>query len=88
MKRWLAILLFPVMAFVQKQEPRAWIRINQLGYTPAGIKVAVYCAKELPDIKKFCLVETGTEKIVFEGKPGAAFGDYGPFTQTYRLNFS
>lgn len=88
MKKWLLICLMPLAALAQKENPQAWIRINQLGYTPKGIKVAVYCAKEVPHIKTFNLVETGTDKIVFEGKPGDTFGKYGPFTQTYRLNFS
>jgi endoglucanase len=88
MKKWLLLLLLPVLSFTGKEEPQSWIRINQLGYTPKGIKAAVYCAKEIPHIKTFYLVEAGTDKIVFEGKPGDAFGGYGPFTQTYRLNFS
>ncbi len=88
MKRWLLILFFPVVAYSQNLESKAWIRINQLGYTPAGIKVAVYGAKGIPAIKKFYLIDASTKKIVFEGNPGNAFGAYGPFTQTYRLNFS
>ena len=88
MKKWLLVCLMPALVFAQNENSQAWIRINQLGYTPKGIKVAVYCVKEIAHIKTFYLVEAGTEKIVFEGKPGNAFGKYGPFTQTYRLDFS
>ena len=39
-----AIILF---AFTTKQpETNSWIRINQLGYQPGGVKVAVWCSKE------------------------------------------
>ncbi|HEU0068541.1 MAG TPA: glycoside hydrolase family 9 protein, partial [Nitrospiraceae bacterium] len=34
------------------------------------------------------LVDAKSKKIVLSGSAGKAFGTYGPFTQTYRLNFS
>ncbi|HYF32736.1 MAG TPA: glycoside hydrolase family 9 protein [Chitinophagaceae bacterium] len=66
----------------------AYIRINLLGYKPNGIKVAVWCSKESNAIVDFQLVEVLSGKIVFKGKAGKPFGAYGPFAQTYRLNFS
>src|SRR3954469_24826867 len=66
----------------------SWIRINLMGYQPSGIKVAVWCSKENAAIKTFQLINAETKKIAFSGSAGKAFGDYGPFTQTYRLNFS
>src|SRR5215831_12098285 len=66
----------------------AWIRINQLGYSPKGIKVAVFCSKEQAVIRTFHVVDVSTGKIVFTSPTGKAFGAYGPFAQTYRLNFS
>ncbi|MDX5419077.1 MAG: glycoside hydrolase family 9 protein, partial [Hymenobacteraceae bacterium] len=66
----------------------AWIRINQLGYTPAGIKVAVWGSKSKDRLKRFELVDAKTNKVVFKGKAGQAFGAYGPFVESYRLNFS
>ncbi|MGZ3990814.1 MAG: glycoside hydrolase family 9 protein [Flavisolibacter sp.] len=66
----------------------SWIRINQLGYPPGSIKVAVWCSKEDDSIRNFQLIEAGTRKTVFRGKAGKAFGAYGPFQQTCRLNFS
>ena len=88
MRKWLLVLLLPMVVVGQKVETSAWIRINQLGYTPGGTKVAVYCTKEVWGIKKFYLVDAATKKIAFEGKPSNGFGSYGPFSQTYRLNFS
>jgi endoglucanase len=66
----------------------SWIRINQLGYTPAGTKVAVWCSKQNTTIFNFELVDAVTRKIVFSGKAGKRFGAYGPFTETCRLDFS
>ncbi|MES2777121.1 MAG: glycoside hydrolase family 9 protein [Bacteroidota bacterium] len=64
------------------------IRYNQLGYTTLGIKVAVFGSKSVTGEKTFQLVELPSNKIVFEKNVGQAFGKYGPFAQTYRLDFS
>ncbi len=77
-----------IFSFVQKENTNEWIRINQLGYTPQGIKVAVWCSKETNKISSFDLVDSATGKIVFTQNAGKSFGAYGPFTNTYRLNFS
>jgi hypothetical protein len=65
-----------------------WIRINQLGYTPAGVKVAVWCSKQSTGITFFELIDSVTGKAVLKQLAGKNYGTYGPFTQTYRLNFS
>jgi hypothetical protein len=83
----ISVLLFFTL-FHQPQPSKAWIRINQLGYTLQGIKVAVYCAKEYAALNSFRLVDALTNKIVFSSTTGKAFGAYGPFIQSYRLNFS
>ncbi|QMU28657.1 glycoside hydrolase family 9 protein [Adhaeribacter radiodurans] len=72
----------------KKNEELAWIRINQLGYLPEGVKVAVWCSKQNQEIKEFELVNARTNKVVYRGAAGKAFGAYGPFTQTYRLAFT
>ena len=81
-----AIILF---AFTTKQpETNSWIHINQLGYQPNGVKVAVWCSKQDLGISSWELVDAASKKIVYYSKPGKAFGAYGPFKKTYRLNFS
>lgn len=67
---------------------QSWIRINQLGYTPASKKIAVWCSKEPVSIISFQVIDSASKKVVFTGSAGKAFGRYGPFTQTYRLDFS
>lgn len=66
----------------------SWIRINQLGYTPSGIKVAVWGSKSKQRLKRFELIDATTHKVVFKGRSGNAFGAYGPFQESYRLNFT
>jgi hypothetical protein len=85
----LSIAVIFLFAFTHKQdEPRSWIRINLLGYQPNNVKVAIWCSKDSSQIKTFQLVDAATKKFVFNGTVGKAFGSYGPFKQTYRLNFS
>lgn len=71
-----------------KDDSKEWIRINQLGYAPAGIKVAVWCSKNANLINSFQLVDASTGKVVFSNLTGKPYGAYGPFEQSYRLDFS
>jgi len=83
------IFLFLLFAFSgRKENTLTWIRINWLGYQPGGVKVAVWCSKEKSSVGSWQLVDVFSQKIVFNGNTGKAFGAYGPFKQTYRLNFS
>ncbi|MDP4264723.1 MAG: cellulase N-terminal Ig-like domain-containing protein, partial [Bacteroidota bacterium] len=89
MRTKLALIIIVLFAFSSKKEhPQAWIRINQLGYMPGGVKVAVWCSKDQLAIDNWQLADAKTKEIVFWGKAGKSFGPYGPFRQTYRLNFS
>ncbi|MBO9683049.1 MAG: glycoside hydrolase family 9 protein, partial [Flavisolibacter sp.] len=83
------LLLVAFFSFVKKDpEQNTWIRVNYLGYQPKGVKVAVWCSKSNDGIKTFQLIDAETRKIAFSAAAGKAFGAYGPFSQTYRLNFS
>ena len=77
-----------IFSFTKNENETQWIRINQLGYTPQGIKVAVWCSKDDMSIHNFDLIDSASGKKVFTNKSGRSFGAYGPFTNTYRLNFS
>ncbi|MEO6838599.1 MAG: glycoside hydrolase family 9 protein, partial [Ginsengibacter sp.] len=84
-------LLFVCAGFISfspKENLNEWIRINQLGYIPNGIKVAVWCSKDESVINSFDLIDSASGKIVFTNNAGKSYGAYGPFTNTYRLNFS
>jgi endoglucanase len=87
----LLLIVFMIAFFSHKKKDATedqWIRINQLGYTPEGIKVAVWCAKDATVISTFQLIDSATGKTVYQSAAGKNFGRYGPFVNTYRLNFS
>ncbi len=64
------------------------IRVNQLGYLPTDIKVAVLGSSTPIREEKFTLKSALNDEIVWQGKISKEEGKYGPFTCTYRLDFS
>ena len=83
-----SVVIVILFSFAGKQVDSAWIRINLLGYKPNNVKVAVWCSKENKAVKTFQVIDAVTKKIAFNGSAGKPFGSYGPFSETYRLNFS
>ncbi|RPD96604.1 cellulase [Aureibaculum marinum] len=81
------LLSFLFLNFTYKKE-NSWIRINQLGYLPQSIKVAVLGSKDNIEVKKFSLVDAKTDKTIYSSDKITAKGAFGPFTSSYRLNFS
>ena len=64
------------------------IRINQLGYLPNSVKVAVFFSSEEKQIATFTVHDVRTDKIVFTGKTEKKdAGNWGMET-AFRLNFS
>ncbi len=84
----LTLSLFLVFITSNCQRTDAVIRINQLGYSPAGVKVAVFAGKTPVTVVDFELIDSASNHPVFKGKAGLPFGKYGPFESTYRLDFS
>jgi peptidoglycan/xylan/chitin deacetylase (PgdA/CDA1 family) len=83
------LCLLPLFfGYKKRDNPDVWIRINLMGYQPTSLKIAVWCASTNTVIKTFQLIDARTKKIAFSGSAGKAYGAYGPFTQTYRLDFS
>ncbi|WP_233789343.1 glycoside hydrolase family 9 protein [Sphingobacterium sp. HMA12] len=76
-----------VCNFAEAQQ-NAWIRINQLGYTPAGKKVAVWGGKSIRQLRSFEVKNAETGKTVYVHPVGKDFGSYGPFVQSFRFDFS
>src|SRR5690625_3148747 len=83
----LLILFFFVTITAQAKE-EAWIRINQLGYAPAQKKVAVLVSKKPIKTAEFVVKESKTDKAVFKADLSKDFGQYGPFSHGFRLDFS
>ncbi len=69
-------------------EENSWIRINNLGYLPQSIKVAIFGSKANGKINSFSLHDATTHAEVYTSKKVDAKGAYGPFSTSYRLNFS
>jgi len=65
-----------------------WIRINQLGYLCHSVKVAVLVSKENTTCSSFNLCDAQTSNVVWTSEKVIEYEKYGPFNQTYRLNFS
>ncbi|MGI8638082.1 MAG: glycoside hydrolase family 9 protein [Segetibacter sp.] len=84
----LTLSLFLVFITSNCQRTDAVIRINQLGYSPAGVKVAVFAGKTPVTVVDFELIDSASNHPVFKGRAGFQFGKYGPFQSTYRLDFS
>jgi endoglucanase len=85
----LAILLCIALSYSYGQQPPgAWIRVNQLGYAPDGLKTAVLAAKTALHATTFELVDATSHHTAFSAPAGRSFGSYGPFTDTRRLDFS
>jgi endoglucanase len=67
---------------------QSWIRINQLGYLPSSIKVAVLLSKEEISPNIFHICDVLTNEIVYSSKKINHFGTYGGFKSTFRMDFS
>lgn len=78
-------LLFYTITFVAAQNI-ACIRINQLGYSSSGLKIAVLGSDKPVASSKFFI--TNGENKVFTARISRDFGRYGPFLHTYRIDFS
>ena len=70
--------------FVTSAGAQSWIRINQLGYTPMGIKSAVWCSKSDSIPSEVYLENVVTHKNVLVITNIESFGDYGPFSKTQK----
>ena len=65
-----------------------WIRINQLGYLPDAIKVAVLMSQEQVTAGEFTLVDAYTGKAVYHSTATREMGPWGQMQATWRLDFS
>lgn len=84
-----ALMLLFIISLVSFQSPALQvIRINQLGYMPQSVKVAVYLSDSKEKSARFQLIEAASGKQVFEGQALAADGQIWGQATVLRLNFS
>ncbi|WP_170069404.1 glycoside hydrolase family 9 protein [Spirosoma pollinicola] len=81
-------LLLSSLSVITPDDPPAVIRINLLGYRPGSPKIAVWGSLTGQTAGTFELVDEQTSQVIRQLPAGRAFGEYGPFRQTYRLDFS
>src|ERR1700712_4389502 len=85
----IAVCIITLSSAQAQEKVSSWIRINQLGYTPAGSKVAVLGSKiAQAAVQDFELIDATTTKVALKKKAGKDFGKYGPFLSSFRLDFT
>ena len=77
-------LVFTQSLWAQK----SWIRINQLGYTPKSVKIAVLASQEDITIDSYHIIDVLTAETVFRSKNIKSYNSYACFKNIYRLDFS
>jgi endoglucanase len=76
------------IVFITSLFPQSVIRINQLGYQPDAIKVAVLMSEDGKIPNEFYIEDVFTGKVVLTSKAIKNTGPIGNFKGTARLNFS
>ncbi len=69
------------------REKNAWIRINQLGYRPDNIKVAVFLCNKTRNLRSFKIVEVSSGKVI-DFNSVLKTEPLEPFISCYRLPFT
>ena len=66
----------------------SWIRVNQLGYQPDAVKVAVFVSNDTSRPDRFELCDALTGAPVYSTGSGGSYGAWGPFTNGMRIDFT
>lgn len=82
------LIVLSTLLFVLPCRADEWIRINQLGYLPRSIKVAVFMSEEESIVENYTLVDAFTNKVVQTFHAPRPTGQSGSMKTTYRLDFS
>lgn len=80
--------LFALLVVSVEAAAEGWVRVNQLGYLPASVKVAVYISDSETTVKDFTLNEASSGKPVFTGRSQLYSGADWGMKSAARLNFS
>lgn len=85
---WLFSFLIAFSLPANQKGSGSYIRINQLGYQPASVKIAVYLSDEAVSSLNFELINAETGKKAFKGPAGKENGSTWGFQTACRLDFS
>ncbi len=81
---WMLLLFY----LTQSLLGQGWIRINQLGYFPVSVKVAVFISDKIVPVKDFTVCDAITDRVVFKGKAEEYSGAEWGMKSAARLDFS
>jgi peptidoglycan/xylan/chitin deacetylase (PgdA/CDA1 family) len=84
----LTFITLLISAFLINVNADVWIRINQMGYLPHSVKVAVLIANEDIRVSDFQVCNALTNEVVFSGKAQQANGAKWGMNSAARLDFS
>ena len=87
MKKIVALLSVYMISFTCLTA-QSWIRVNQVGYLPDDMKVAVWVSKDTRLITEFDMVNTATGRIVYSSDKVKQTGRQPAFQTSARLDFS
>ena len=66
----------------------AWVRVNQLGYLPDDVKVAVFISEKADGVKTFKVKDSQNNRVTFKGEGISVNAERWGMKQALRLNFS
>ena len=87
-KNYLTPFIFLFFMIASLYAGDSWIRINQLGYLPGAVKVAVLISEEDLRIEQFELRNAITDTVVYRGEPKEYNASGWGMKSAYRLDFS
>lgn len=88
MKNTLLLLTLCFLACGCKNDNDAWIRINQMGYRPGDIKVAVLISTGKKDLKEFRVEDSETGKTILTSSKVLRTKPLDQFVSCFRLDLS
>lgn len=81
-------LLIPLILTIFSVRAVDVIRINQLGYLPNSVKVAVFLSSEEKEMAGFTVCDASTGEVVFQGKTEPKNAESWGMKTALRMNFS
>ncbi|MCK9628189.1 MAG: glycoside hydrolase family 9 protein, partial [Bacteroidales bacterium] len=88
MKKILFATLLIITAFTTDCNAQSWIRVNQAGYLPGDVKVAVCISLDSTASDHFEVVDALSLKVVFKGIGTKVNAKVWGMKSAYRMNFS
>jgi len=82
------ILFLLLSAIATSAMCQSWIRVNQLGYLPESVKVAVLISNEQVTVAGFSLCDALTDEVVYKGNAKIFNGEEWGMKTAARLDFS